>query len=115
MEGTTETILHENDIVELVTEAVITDAGDFLDLIAGRPYHSFILRKENFCGDFFRLGSGIAGEILQKVSNYRKRLAIVGDYSGVTSKALKEFIYESNRGRQVVFVETVEEALRLLN
>ena len=41
----------------------------------------------------------MAGEILQKFSNYRVRLAIVGDFTPYSSKSIKDFIYESNKKR----------------
>ena len=69
------------------------------------------IRKELITEDFFRLGTGLAGEILQKYVNYGGRLAIYGDYSRYTSKPLKDFIYESNHGRDVFFTATKEEAV----
>ena len=57
---------------------------------------------------FLDLKSGIAGEILQKFSNYRMKIGIVGDFRAVESNALKCFITESNRGRSVFFLDTVE-------
>ncbi len=61
--------------------------------------------------DFFRLRSGVAGEILQKFVTYKMRVAIVGDISGYVeeSTALRDFVYETNRGDQVWFVPTMEE------
>ena len=56
----------------------------------------------------------MAGEILQKFSNYRMRLVIVGDFSALESKSLRDFIYESNKGKLVGFVSTAEEALHKL-
>ncbi|HPJ02249.1 MAG TPA: DUF4180 domain-containing protein [Candidatus Limiplasma sp.] len=64
---------------------------------------------------FFQLRSGLAGAILQKFVNYGVRVAIAGDFSGYTSKALRDFIRESNQGRQVYFAATVEEALQRLS
>lgn len=57
---------------------------------------------------FFRLKSGIAGEITQKLVNYRLRLAVVGDIAehAAKSAALRDFIWESNRGEQIWFVES---------
>lgn len=52
---------------------------------------------------FFDLSSGIAGEILQKFSNYRMMVGIVGDFTAVQSYALKCFIAECSRGRSVFF------------
>jgi hypothetical protein len=75
----------------------------------------FIVYKSCVVDDFFVLSTGIAGEILQKFINYRKKLAIVGDYSKYTSKPLKDFIYESNNGNSIYCVPSVEEALLKLD
>ena len=56
----------------------------------------------------------MAGEILQKFINYRVKAAIYGDYSRYTSKPLRDFIYESNRGKDFFFVSSEEEAVRRL-
>ncbi|MDR3514039.1 MAG: DUF4180 domain-containing protein [Caulobacteraceae bacterium] len=55
---------------------------------------------------FLTLSTGIAGDIIQKFVNYGLRLAIVGDVTAATaaSAALRDFAYESNRGRHVWFV-----------
>ena len=55
---------------------------------------------------FFTLGTGLAGEIMQKFVNYRIRLAIVGDISAhlAASSALRALVHESNQGRQIWFV-----------
>ncbi len=53
------------------------------------------------CDDFFILSTGFAGEMLQKYINYGGRIAIYGDFSNYTSKPLHDFIYESNKGKDV--------------
>jgi uncharacterized protein DUF4180 len=65
---------------------------------------------------FFTLSTGLAGELVQKFVNYRQRLAIVGDISGYVdgSAALRDFVRESNRGRQVWFVADADELARRL-
>lgn len=70
-----------------------------------------IVDKSCIVEEFFNLRTGVAGNILQKFINYHKKIAIVGDYSMHTSNALKDFIYESNKGDSVFFVSSVEEAL----
>ena len=57
--------------------------------------------------DFLRLGSGVAGAILQKLVNYRFRIAVLGDVSAAVaaSAPLRDFIRESNRGQTVWFVD----------
>ncbi len=61
--------------------------------------------------EFFQLSTGLAGEILQKFTNYHAILAIVGDFSQEQSKPLRDFIYESNKGSHIFFVETEDEAI----
>jgi hypothetical protein len=70
-----------------------------------------IIRESNLNADFFRLKTGLAGEILQKFSNYRIKLAIIGDFSKYKSKSLQDFIRESNKGNRIFFVENIEAAL----
>jgi len=100
---------------ELLGEGVlIAETGDALDLIASAGARRIVLRSHQLHPDFFRLASGLAGEILQKVSNYRIRLAVVGDFSGYRSPALRAFMTESNATGQVSFVDSLEAALGAL-
>lgn len=56
---------------------------------------------------FFDLRSLVAGEFLQKIVNYRLRVAILGDISAFVAEsgALRDFVWESNRGTQVWFLD----------
>ena len=65
---------------------------------------------------FFTLSSGVAGDFVQKFANYGVRLAVVGDISGplAESAALRDFVRESNRGRQIWFVAAEDELARRL-
>ena len=96
-------------------DLLIRDVPSALDLMASVRYEAdcdhIILKKQAVAEEFFILSSGLAGEILQKFVNYHIVLAIVGDFSRYTSKPLKDFIYESNRGNNVFFVSSEEEAL----
>ncbi|WES99229.1 DUF4180 domain-containing protein [Chryseobacterium arthrosphaerae] len=102
-------------IAEIVSgEIIIQSAQDGLDLMGNVYYQGFdkvILHEKNITPEFFDLKTGIAGEILQKFSNYRIGLAIVGDFSKYESKSIKDFIFESNTTKHVNFVGTLEEAL----
>lgn len=104
-------------IAEVISaDIVIATLEDGLDLLGNLYYQGFdkvILHERNITADFFNLKTGIAGEILQKFSTYRVKLAIVGDFSVYDSKPLKDFIHESNRGGHTTFVRTVAEALIL--
>jgi len=110
----------ENEIAVIHnSEPLITDGQSALDLLASLYYNDgcrrIALNKEALVEDFFTLSSGMAGEVLQKVSNYRAKLAIIGDFSQYTSKPLRDFIYECNNGNTVFFVETEEDAVDRLS
>lgn len=99
-------------------EKVITDAQSALDLLMTAKYEAgtknIAIDKELIAEDFFVLSTGLAGEILQKYINYGGRIAIYGDFSHYTSKPLKDFIYESNKGHDVFFLQTEAEAVDML-
>ena len=94
---------------------VINNAQDFLELIMNLPSERIVFYKENFNESFFDLRSGLAGEILQKVSSYSRKLGIVGDHSRYASRSLNDFMFESNKGNSVLFVDSLDEALRRLS
>ena len=100
------------------SEKVITNVQSALDLLMTVNYEvetkNIAISKELITEDFFGLSTCLAGEILQKFINYGVRIAIYGDYSQYTSKALKDFIYESNNGKDVFFVCTEDEAIERL-
>lgn len=99
-------------------ETLIQDVQSALDLMATVRYETqadrMILPKAALDERFFVLSSNLAGDVLQKFVNYQCKLAIVGDFSNYTSKPLRDFIYESNKGNHVFFVATMEEALQKL-
>ena len=99
-------------------EQFINNVQDVLDLFGelyGQYYDGIILYERNIIPDFFDLQTKLAGEILQKFSNYRIRLVIVGDWSKYTSRSLEAFICESNKGKTVNFSSSPTEALKLLS
>ena len=106
--GITCAIVNSDDIV-------ITDSQSALDVLMTAKYDigtkNIIISKKLIVKDFFILSSGLAGEVLQKYINYGGRIAIYGDYSHYTSQPLHDFIYESNKGKDVFFVGTQEEAV----
>ena len=96
----------------------IAGPQDALDLIGGAFTTAEIVAVPagRFAEQFFRLRTGVAGEIMQKFVNYRVRLVVVGDISAHTaaSTALRDLVVESNRGSQVWFVDDLEELSRRL-
>ncbi len=111
-------IVRKNNIEVAViksNETLITDVQSALDLIITVKYETgcknIAINKEAVINDFFVLSTCLAGEILQKFINYGVRVAIYGDFSKYTSKPLKEFIYESNRGKDIYFQPNVSLAV----
>lgn len=113
-----EHMLNGIKVAEVISdELIIQNTADALDLMGNIYYQGFdkvILHQKNITPDFFDLKNKMAGDILQKFSQYRVRLVIVGDLSGFESKSLKAFIYESNNGKQVNFLASTSEGLKLL-
>ncbi len=110
-------ICHNNKTIAQLThhDALLSHTDDFIDLLGNASYQGatgIIVNESQLSPDFFDLSTRIAGEILQKFSNYRMKLAIVGDFSRFSSKSLRDFIYESNKTGHILFVSTLEEATR---
>jgi len=100
-------------------DILITDEQSALDLIATVRYETgcdkMILSKDAVSKEFFDLSTKLAGEVLQKFINYQMRIAFVGDFSVYSSKSLKDFISESNRGNAIFFLSNEEEAMEKLS
>lgn len=107
--------LNNTEIAEIISDnQIIKTTDDGLDLLGNLYYQGFdkiIIYEKNITPEFFDLKTGIAGEILQKFSTYRVRLAIVGDLGKYESKSLKDFIFESNKVGQIYFLPSLSEAL----
>ena len=97
------------------SEHIVTDRQSALDLMmtvkAETGCERMAVNKEAITEDFFILSTGLAGEILQMFVNYRVKFAVFGDFSGYTSKPLKDFIYESNQVSSVFFAADRQEAV----
>lgn len=115
-----EKIIENNiEIAHIVSnDIVISDLQSAIDLIMSVKYETGIknitMSKDLIIDKFFILSSGIAGEILQKFINYQFRIAIYGNFAKYTSKPLKDFIFESNNGHDIFFVDSLETAIKYL-
>jgi hypothetical protein len=95
---------------------LVNSVQDFLDLSGWAGEHNtnlILLSETNFPAAFYDLSTRVAGEILQKVSNYHLRLVVFGSFDGM-SERFREFMRESNKGRQVRFARTHDEAVAWL-
>jgi len=95
---------------------IINNGQSALDFMLNIGYEHncqcIVVNKAAISEDFFRLSTGVAGEIGQKLVNYGIRLAIIGDFSRYTSKPLHDYIYESNNGNHLYFAANENEAVR---
>ncbi|MFK0111526.1 DUF4180 domain-containing protein [Streptomyces sp. NPDC091217] len=102
--------LHTTRVLRCAPEGPALDGESAaLDLVGdamGQDAELVAVPAERVGDEFFRLRSGVAGAVVQKFVNYRLRLAVVGDISRhlADSSALRDFVYEANRGRHLWFV-----------
>ena len=98
LDGEGPAVTRVRDVLELVAEALPRRASMIVVTVA------------RLDPAFFELRSGFAGEFVQKIVNYRLRLAVIGDISEfiANSAALTDFIRESNRGRSIFFVRDLD-------
>ena len=85
------------------------DANDFLGAAWAAEATMVAIPVARLDPAFFQLATRLAGEVAQKFVNYRIRLAIVGDISPqcAQSKALRDFVHESNQGQALWFVRDI--------
>lgn len=96
---------------------LLSQVEDMVDLLGNAEYQGFsciLIHQKDLDPNFFDLKTGLAGEMLQKCSNYRKKIGIIGNFGEFKSNALRDFIRECNRHRQIVFAPDSEAALALL-
>lgn len=93
-------------------EAFMASPGD-IDLVLETCFaagaRSAILFAENLTPAFFDLSSGQAGAILQKLRQYRVRLAVVGGFERFSSR-FGEMVAEESQGSDFGAFETREAA-----
>jgi len=103
-----------NKIAVVERREKIDDIRGILDRMADAACSGctgMIVYKESLPECFFDLRTGFAGELLQKFSNYRMQIAIIGDFGVYRSKALHDFVRESNRGNCVFLNQLTRRAL----
>ena len=98
---------------------IISDGQSALEFLMNIGYEhncrSIAVNREAFVEDFYKLSTGVAGEVAQKIVNYRYRLAIIGDFSAYTSKPLIDYMYECNNGGHLYFVADENDAVKKLS
>jgi len=82
------------------------DARDVIQETFGTGIELAVVPVGRLDPDFFVLRTGVAGVFVQKLVQYRLRLAVVGDISArvAASDAVRDWVREVNRGRDILFV-----------
>ncbi len=104
---------HSPNMVELVSSEIINDSQEMLDFMMNNSAKVYIIQIEHLPNDILQLSNGKLGDILQKISNYQKKLGILGDFENIKSKAMRDFIYESNKTGQIVFKNSLNELMAI--
>jgi len=86
------------------------DARDLIGEAMSERTSVIVIPSASLDPAFFKLRSGLAGEILQKMANYGRKLAIVGDISEhvAASDAFRDFVRESERSDTLFFVADLD-------
>ncbi len=92
------------------------DANEFLGDAWGHEADMLAIPVARLGPDFLNLSTRVAGEVFQKFVNYRMRCAIVGDVGQALaeSKALRDFVRETNKGNALWFVDDLDDLRRRL-
>lgn len=96
-------------LLRIAPQGPALDANGLRDLVGDALGHQaewIAIPVQRLSPDFFELRSGMAGQWLQMLVNYRLRFAVLGDVSGyrAQSESLDAWITECNRGRDGCFV-----------
>jgi hypothetical protein len=94
----------------------ISSPADIADALGASIDAGGIVLDEMQLGpDFFDLRTGLAGEVFQKFTNYRARLAIVVADESAYGSRFSELIYEHRSHKQVRFFASAQRARQWLN
>lgn len=94
--------------------AKVQTALDFIADAGQQEISRVLFHESDFAPAFYDLKTGLAGEILQKFSNYQVKAALVGEYKNLPGPRFREFMLESNRGNQLRFYQTESAAIAWL-
>jgi hypothetical protein len=89
------------------------DVSDALGASFGST--GLVLTEQDVAPDFFRLATGLAGELFQKFTNYRIPLALVIQDFSSHGERFAELAREHASHPAVRFVHSMDEALAWLN
>ena len=109
-------LIERNEVRVLLVEddgprlGKLDDAADLVGQAFSEKASVVVVPAKRLDPAFFQLRTGIAGEFIQKIVNYRLRFAVIGDIGEALarSSALQDFVRESNRGREIFFLPDLD-------
>ncbi|PNY82359.1 DUF4180 domain-containing protein [Deinococcus koreensis] len=103
---------HQPDIYSAAHHGLRVDSVTDVPELLGAAYGSdgLLLLETDLGPAFFRLGSGVAGELFQKLVNHRVPTALVVEDFSAYGERFSELASEHTRHGQVRFVHTEAEA-----
>ncbi len=79
--------VNRQQVAEVLSDKVVVNTTqDALNLMADARHQEadgILLYEKNLVPEFFDLKTGVAGEILQKYTNYEMKLVIVGELKNI--------------------------------
>ena len=117
---TTDTITINGSVIAFAdsTELLISNAQAALEVIIYIKYSTgadrIAVSKNILSDEFFRLSTGLADKILEKLNENNIKIAIYGDITQYTNDAMREFIYRCSENNSIIFTQTKENAAQLL-
>lgn len=94
-------------------EELFSNEEDALNLVSACLENStqhLLIHSDVFSDDFFKLGTGLAGTVLQKFANYHIKAAIVMSDDEKIEGRFKEMVDESNQGNALRTFNQIPEA-----
>jgi PadR family transcriptional regulator, regulatory protein AphA len=94
-------------------ETPLRSEQDALELVAAcfeNDAYLLMLHEEMLTDDFFNLRTGIAGQVLQKFSNYHVKVAVILRSEQRIKGKFKELLAESNKGNAFKAFNSISEA-----
>lgn len=112
--------IKNTEIVRVKSDDIeIRDAQSALDFVMTVEYQAktnlIIIDKSIIAEAFFDLKTKLLGEAFQKLLTYNIKLAVIGDFTQYASKSLHDYIVETNKGKDIFFLQTENQAIEWLS
>jgi PadR family transcriptional regulator AphA len=86
------------------------DALNLIALCGENDTNNLIIHTEALADDFFKLRTGIAGQMLQKFINYHVKIAVIIGNEQIIKGKFKEVLAESNKGNDFRAFNSINDA-----